>query len=350
MRLKTSELDFHLSGFEIPQHPRPLNQHKLLVYNKKSDSVQHTMFKDIEYQLKPGDLLVFNNSKVMSASVFLDAGKFILFIEPLLKTLTNVRVICPFKPKVGESFKLDEYVEIILKYHEPGWDVYHADIIDRSNKYKSLQQFLSDKAKIPMPIYLKRIPTNDDEKDLQNYYAKNTGSISTPVAGLHFDNNLVERLKEKGVHTAEITLHVGYGTFRSFKTEYVDEHKMDKEWYCIEADAMKEIVRAKKRGSKVIGVGTTGVRVLESLGRREDFWKLDEVNETLAGETDIFIYPPYEFKVVDGLITNFQFPRLPVLTMAAAFTGVERLKEIYEEAVDKKYKFYSFGDALLFID
>lgn len=346
--LLSSDLDFNLTGFEIPQTQRPYNEHRLIVCEQNTDKFKHIMFEDIEDVLRKDDLLVFNNSKVTPASIFLEAGKFLLFIEPLSQPLTNVRIICPFKPTVGERFVIDDNT-IVLTYHEPGWDVYHADVFT-DGKYDSLVDFLHDYAKIPMPIYLKRIPTTDDETALQNFYAKYPGSISTPVAGLHFSPDLLNHLKENGIHSAEVTLHVGYGTFRSFKTEYVNDHRMDSEWYSVTPDSLYEIRNAIKRGSRIIGVGTTSVRVLESIADCDELRSETVISESLTGETQIFIYPPYNYKLADGLITNFQYPRLPVLAMAAAFTGLDRLKALYNESIKEKYKFYSFGDAMLLIN
>lgn len=344
-KILSSDLDFGLTGFEVPQTQRPYSEHRLIICENNSKEFKHIMFEDILEVLKRDDLLVFNNSKVTPASIFLEPGKFLLFIEPLSQSLTNVRIICPFKPAVGECFEVNGVV-IVLTYHEPGWDVYHADVCT-DGRYDSLVDFLHDFAKIPMPIYLKRIPTTEDEIALQNFFAKYPGSISTPVAGLHFSPDLLQKLNENGIHTTEVTLHVGYGTFRSFKTEYVNDHKMDSEWYTVSPDALYEIRNAVKRGSRIIGVGTTSVRVLESIADSLELHSEMNITENLTGETQIFIYPPYTFKLADGLITNFQYPRLPVLTMAAAFTGIDRLRELYIEAIKKQYKFYSFGDAML---
>lgn len=347
-RLKSSDLDFSLSGFRIAQTQRPYNEHRLLVYNNASKKTQHIMFEDILSVFNKDDLLVFNNSKVIPVSIFLDPEHFILFIEPFKTSLTDVRVICPFKPKVGEIFEVNGS-NIELTFHEPGWDVYHATITSINNKHANLTEFLDDYAKLPMPIYLKRIPTAEDQIALQNVYASSPGSIATPVAGLHFSKELLSNLKSQGIHMAEVTLHVGYGTFRSFKTEYIDDHKMDKEFYTVNKEAFEEIKLAKDRGSRIIAVGTTSARVLESIAARDDIETYYTNGLQMTGDTSIFIYPPYQFKLTDGLITNFQYPRLPVLAMAAAITGLETLKGIYDESLREDYMYYTFGDAMLLL-
>lgn len=346
-RLKSSDLDFNLSGFRIAQKQRPYDEHRLLVYNCELEETQHIMFNDIMSVLKPDDLLVFNNSRVMPVSIFLDSDNFILFIEPAKMSLVDVRVICPFKPKVGETFEVNGS-KIELTFHEPGWDVYHATITT-NNKYNNLAEFLDNNAKIPMPIYLKRIPTKEDENALQNIYAEIPGSIATPVAGLHFSKELLKSLKDSGIRMAEVTLHVGYGTFRSFKTEYIDEHKMDTEYYTVSKEALGQIKNAKKKGTRIIAVGTTSARVLESIADRTDLEDYFNSDLQLEGETSIFIYPPYNFKLTDGLITNFQYPRLPVLAMAATLVGLDTLKEVYDESIREDYMYYTFGDAMLLL-
>jgi S-adenosylmethionine:tRNA ribosyltransferase-isomerase len=199
--------------------------------------------------LTPGDLLVFNNSKVVPASLYLDAERFILFTEPQEATFETSRVICPFKPRVGDEFDVAG-AHITLIAHEPGWDVYHART-RLEEKYDSIYSFLLENGRLPVPIYLKRIPTQQDEAALQNVYAKNEGSIATPVAGMHFSSESIIDIRNKGIEIAEVTLHVGYGTFRSFKTEYIDQHVMDGEVYSVTADSMESIIRAKARGSKL---------------------------------------------------------------------------------------------------
>lgn len=345
-RLKSSELDFLVKDFVIPEYPRPVDEHRLLVYNADKDSIKHMMFREITDILERGDLLVFNNSRVLNTSVYLDNNRFILFIEPFKNSLDDVRVICPFKPDVGQTFTVGKS-QIELISHEVGWDVYHANIISEEN-YKTLGNFLDKYAKIPMPIYLKRIPSGNDHLALQNFYSKPLGSIATPVAGLHFDKELLEDLKKNGIETTEVTLHVGYGTFRSFKTEFIDQHIMDKETYYLNSNAVSKIKNAKEDGKKIIAVGTTSARVLESIASKE-YFKNPSSAQPIFDDTSIFIYPPYDFQLVDGLITNFQYPRLPVLTMAAALTGLEKLKKVYDESIAQKYSYYTFGDAMILL-
>ena len=342
MAIRSDEIDFGLNDVRVPKEPRPLSEHRLLVHDANSGSTEHSMMFDLGNHLLPGDLLVFNDSRVLPIALYLDDVRFILVVEPQFDSLSNVRVICPFKPAVGETLKFP-FADVVLLDHEPGWDVYRANIIP-SGEIESLSELIGQFGKFPLPIYIQRQPRREDERALQNFYAEVDGSIAPPVAGTHFSPELVASLNELGVLHTMVTLHVGYGTFRSFKSEFVDDHRMDSERFHASEESISMIAAAMDRGSRVVAVGTTAVRVLETLGQD---WEGALGSKGINGETSIFIKPPYTPKIVGGLITNFQYPRLPVIAMAATFVGLENLREVYVDAFARDYAFYSYGDAML---
>lgn len=345
MRTKSSEFDFNLPAERIAQRPRPYDEQRLLVYERTSGHINHTYFKALPTLLRKGDLLVVNNSKVVPAALRQKNGAFVLFTDPMSSSFTNIKVICPWKPAVGERLIFSEAV-FVVKAHEPGWDIYIGDLIP-SGEFSTLREFLEVHGDVPIPTYVNRPPEPEDAVDFQTIFAKYAGSIAAPTAGLHFSEDLMSQIRDSGIEIAEITLHVGYGTFRSFKTEYVDEHEMDSEEYHISYKAIQVIGRALKEKRRVIAVGTTSTRVLESVA--EDLTDFENIQEDLHGETRIFIYPPYNFKVISGLITNFHYPKIPVLSLTAAFCGLDELHKIYDIALERDYLFYSYGDAMLVI-
>lgn len=343
MKMRADFYDFGLNDVDIPTEPRPISDHRLLVYDARDDSTSHSKMRSIADQLEKGDVLVFNNSRVMPVSLYLSEERFVLLIEPDREPLAGVRVICPFKPRAGDVIEFP-FGRIELTEHEPGWDVYRANIFPNDD-ICSLPELIRRHGQFPLPIYLRRQPTHADECALQNFFAAVDGSIAPPVAGTHFDASLLESIRSTGIGTAMVTLHVGYGTFRSFKSEYIDEHVMDGERYAVSKEALHTVDAALQAGKRVVAIGTTSARVLETLGL--DWDAALKADADLAGETRIFIKPPYTPNTVRGLLTNFQYPRLPVIAMAATFVGLDQLRRVYHEAHKQRYKFYSLGDAML---
>ncbi len=225
MKMRADDYDFGLADVDVPKEPRPVSEHRLLVYDAPNDRISHAMMRSIADQLEAGDVLVFNDSRVMPVSLYLSDDRFVLLIEPDRESLEGVRVICPFKPRAGEVISFP-FGRVELKAHEPGWDVYRANIVPNEG-VGSLRELLRRHGQFPLPIYLRRQPTLADERALQNFFATVDGSIAPPVAGTHFDAALMESIAAAGIRTVMVTLHVGYGTFRSFKSEYIDEHVMD---------------------------------------------------------------------------------------------------------------------------
>ena len=206
---------------------------------------------------------------------------------------------------------------------------------------ESVLEFFNRHGVMPLPPYIKRPATKIDEYRYQTVYARKDGSIAAPTAGLHFTPEILNRLQENGVEILEITLHVGLGTFKPVKTERVEEHRMDAEYYEIPQEVANKLKIAKKEGKKIISVGTTRTRTLES-------WAFDD--SKLSGYTELFIYPGYEYKVIDGLVTNFHLPKSTPLLLVSALCGLDLLKQAYKEAIERKYRFFSYGDAMLLID
>lgn len=343
MKTRADSYDFGLRDVDVPQEPRPISEHRLLVYDAVCDTLSHSSMRALVQHLTTGDLLVFNDSRVVPVALYLPDGRFVLLIEPDRDSLSDVRVICPFKPRVGEIIGFP-FADLALYEHEPGWDVYRASVTTHDG-VSTLGELIRRHGQFPLPIYLRRQPTAADSRALQNYFAAVDGSIAPPVAGTHFDRELVEAAIVAGVEVAMVTLHVGYGTFRSFKAEFVEEHTMDRERYAVRRATVRRVNAALKGGKRVVAVGTTSARVLETLGMN---WPaIVDDDRDIEGETDLFIKPPYEPRIVHGLITNFQYPMLPVIAMAATFVGLENLRRVYSEAHERKYKFYSLGDAML---
>ncbi len=342
-RLKTEDLEFPLPRARIAQHPRPFEEQKLLVYSRQSGAIEHRLFHELDTLLIPGDLLVVNDSRVIPAAVYRADGKQVLFVEPNRSGLANVKAICPARSRVGGVVQLPG-AKFHIKEQVPGTSAFIGDL-ETEAPYASLLDYLQDYGTVPLPPYLKRRAEERDAQDYQTIFAQHSGSIASPTAGLHFSPELVARLVERGIDRATITLHVGYGTFKVFKTEYVDEHVPDPEEYHVPREALQKIGSALKEGRRVIAVGTTVTRVLESIPER--LREYERIDADLHGLATLFIYPPFQFKVISGLITNFATPRNPVMSLAAAFIGLDELLRIYRTALDRDYMFYSYGDALI---
>lgn len=344
IRLRSEEFDFPLPRERVALHPKPFEEQKLLVYDRTQKSIEHRLFRDLAAILHAGDLLVANDSKVVPAALWRGDGKEILFMEPTRPGLENIKAICPPKTRVGITWDLPG-ARFIVKDHVAG-SVFRGDL-HPDEPFASLQDFLQKYGTVPIPPYLKRRPEERDATDYQTVFAKYAGSIACPTAGLHFNEDLIARLKQGGVDLATITLHVGYGTFKGFKTEFVDEHVPDAEPYHVTLHSLQTIGRAMREERRVIAVGTTVTRVLESIP--DELENFDRVTADLDGAASLFIYPPFQFKVIDGLITNFATPKNPVMSLAAAFIGLEQIKTIYQAGLEKDYAFYTYGDALLAI-
>lgn len=341
--MKTSDFDYYLPQELIAQTPAtPRDSSRLLVYDRKTDKVEHKRFYDLPDYLKSGDVLVINDTKVLPARIYCytaHGGK----VELLLlkrRDLTDWEVLVKpgKKAKKGAVLTVNEELSVEILGNaadESGgrevrfiFDGVFEDILERVGE-------------MPLPPYITE--KLKDKTRYQTVYAKTEGSSAAPTAGLHFTEELLDKLKNKGVIIAKVLLHVGLGTFRPVKEEEITAHKMHSEYYEIGKETADIVNAAKKEGRRVIAVGTTSVRTLESVADENGF-----IKET-KGNTEIFIYPPYKFKCVDALITNFHLPKSTLVMLVSAFTSREKTLELYKTAVENGYRFFSFGDACLFL-
>ncbi len=341
MQYKKSDFYYDLPEELIAQSPaEPRDSSRLLVYDRASDRVEHKIFKDITGYLKKGDVLVVNNTKVLPARLYAhteNGGAVeVMLLKRLEKDIWEVLVKPGKKCSVGKRLIISDNLSLTVE-----------GITDSGERivrfyYDGVFEEILDKAgSMPLPPYIKS--KLKDKNRYQTVYAKRDGSAAAPTAGLHFTPALLQGLKDKGVEIAEVLLHVGLGTFRPVKEDIITDHKMHSEYFEVGADAAETVNRAKREGRRVIVVGTTSVRTLESVADENGFLK------PCSGNTEIFIYPPYKFKCVDALVTNFHLPESTLVMLVAALCGREKILELYKTAVNEKYRFFSFGDAMLIL-
>ncbi|MBQ7307970.1 MAG: tRNA preQ1(34) S-adenosylmethionine ribosyltransferase-isomerase QueA [Clostridia bacterium] len=313
---------------------------RLLVYHKKSDTTEHKVFKDIVDYFKKGDVLVVNNTKVLPARLYAykptGAKIEILLLKKLTQTSWEVLIRPSKRIKEGDVLTLSEELQAeIVEKRDFG-----NTIVDF--KFEGVFENIIDKIGLmPLPHYIRE--KLEDKNRYQTIYAKTLGSSACPTAGLHFTDEVLEKLRQKGVEIVKVLLHVGLGTFRPVSEDNILDHKMHTEYYKIDQEACDKINKAKKEGHRIFACGTTSVRTLESVATKYGELKADE------GDTNIFIYPGYEFKVVDALITNFHLPESTLIMLVSAFIGYEECMKEYNIAVNEKYRFYSFGDSSLWL-
>ncbi|MCF0147702.1 MAG: tRNA preQ1(34) S-adenosylmethionine ribosyltransferase-isomerase QueA [Clostridium sp.] len=339
--MKVSDFDFDLPEELIAQHPlEKRDASRLMVLDKNTGNIEHRSFHDVIEYLHEGDTLVLNNTRVMPARLIgekEETGGKIEFL--LLKRLEGDKWECLAKPgkraKIGQSFVFGNG-KLKCKV---------VDIIEEGNRiiefsYEGIfEQVLDELGEMPLPPYITE--KLDDKERYQTVYSKEKGSAAAPTAGLHFTNELLEEIKAKGINIAYLTLHVGLGTFRPVKVEDINEHIMHSEFYHLDKENADLINETKKRGNKIIAVGTTSTRTLETIGDENGF-----VREQ-SGWTDIFLYPGYKYKVIDELITNFHLPESTLIMLVSALAGKENVMNAYNTAVKERYRFFSFGDSML---
>jgi len=316
---------------------------KLLTINRKENTYEHKVFSDIIDYFNPGDTLVLNNTRVMPARLYgqkKDTGAAIEVL--LLKNKEHNMWECLVKPakriKVGSIVSFgDGIMEAeCVKVLDDGFRYFEF-------KYEGIfQERLDELGTMPLPPYIKERLT--DKERYQTVYSKEVGSSAAPTAGLHFTNELLDKIKQKGVNIVYLTLHVGLGTFRPVSVENIEDHDMHSEYYTLDEETANVINETKKNGGRVFSVGTTSTRTLETIARDND----GEIVPA-SGWTNIFIYPGFEFKCVDGLITNFHLPKSSLIMLVSAFYNREKVLELYKIAVENKYRFFSFGDAMIII-
>lgn len=340
-QLKKSDFYYDLPEELIAQTPaEPRDSSRLLVYDRSADKAEHKIFRDIKNYLRAGDVLVINNTKVLPARLYANTEHGGRVEVLLLKRISSLRWEVLVKPgkkcKPGTRLTVDDKLSLTVNSV--------TDSGERIIDFECdgvFEEALDRVGSMPLPPYIKK--KLEDKNRYQTVYAKTDGSAAAPTAGLHFTPQLLEEIKNMGVEIAQILLHVGLGTFRPVKEDAITDHKMHSEYYEVGEQAAQIISRAKREGRRVIAVGTTSVRTLESAAND------DGTIDPCFGNTSIFIYPPYKFKCVDCLVTNFHLPESTLIMLVSALVGREKTLQLYKTAVEERYRFFSFGDAMLIL-
>lgn len=354
MRTKLSNFNFDLDKKFIAQYPTPnRDESRLMVLNRETGKIEHKIFKDMLGYFKEDDVMIFNNTKVFPARLFGKKEKTGSLIEVFLlrelnreARLWDVLVDPARKIRVGNKLYFED---------KKGNEVLVAEVVDNTTSRGRTIRFLYDGTEeefqkdliylgnTPLPKYIGREPDETDKERYQTVYAKESGAVAAPTAGLHFSRELMKRLELKGVNFAEVTLHIGLGTFRQIDVEDLSKHKMEAEYFKINEQAVQVVNAAKEKNKKICAVGTTVMRTIESSVSSLGHLKAAE------GWTNKFIFPPYDFSVANAMVTNFHLPKSSLLIMAAAFGGYDLVMEAYQQAIKEDYRFYSYGDAMLII-
>ena len=338
--MKTSDFNFHLPEELIAQHPlEKRDTSRLMVLDKATGEIEHKHFYDVLNYLNPGDTLVLNNTRVLPARLIGEkenTGGKIEFL--LLKRVEGDKWECLAKPgKSAREGRRFTFGNGLLKAEV-------IEVLENGNRivkfyYEGIfEQVLDSLGEMPLPPYIHE--KLDDKERYQTVYSKEEGSAAAPTAGLHFTKELLKKIQDKGVNIVYLTLHVGLGTFRPVKVEEIEKHNMHSEFYMLSKESADIINETKKRGNRIISVGTTSTRTLETIGDENGMVKEQ------SGWTNIFIYPGYKFKVVDNLITNFHLPESTLIMLVSTLAGRENVMNAYNVAVKEKYRFFSFGDAM----
>ncbi|CCN83230.1 S-adenosylmethionine:tRNA ribosyltransferase-isomerase [Vibrio nigripulchritudo SFn27] len=343
--MQVSDFHFELPDELIARYPQPeRTASRLLQLDGNSGQVTDGTFKNVLEQVQPGDLLVFNNTRVIPARMFgrkASGGKLEALVERVLdehSILAHVR--CSKPPKPGTELYLgenDEYLAEMVARHDALFEI-------KFKSEKNVLDILNDIGHMPLPPYIDRPDEDADKERYQTVYNEKPGAVAAPTAGLHFDEELLEQIKAKGVEFAYVTLHVGAGTFQPVRVENINDHHMHAEYVEVPQEVVDAITATKARGGRIVAVGTTSVRSLESAAQ-ESIKKGTEL-APFFGDTEIFIYPGYEYQLVDCLITNFHLPESTLIMLVSAFAGYDNVMKAYEHAVKEKYRFFSYGDAM----
>jgi S-adenosylmethionine:tRNA ribosyltransferase-isomerase len=333
-----SEFDVPFDESLIAEYPvSPRDHARLLVVPKNHGPFLHRQVRDLPFLLQPGDVLVLNDTKVIPARLrgtkLPGGGKIeLLLVRPVNDTMWEV--LLKGHVKEGQILQLPQDATAIVK--ERG-----ERTIVQFTMAGTMQELLRRSGEIPLPPYIKRQVEQADAETYQTVFAKTEGAVAAPTAGLHFTKELLENLRKQNIQTVTVTLHVGPGTFKPVTVENIEDHRMDAEWYEISEKAAEQINKAKAEGRRIVAVGTTAVRTLEASAQQPG------VVRTGSGDTNLFITPGYEFKMVDAMLTNFHFPRTTLIMLVSALAGGEIIRAAYHEAVKQRYRFYSYGDAML---
>ena len=354
MKAKLSQFNFDLPESTIAQYPlEERDESRLMVVHKDSGKIEHKIFKDVIDYFDDGDVFIFNNTMVFPARMYGIKEKTEAKIEVFLlrelnkeNRLWDVLVDPARKIRVGNK--------LYFKNKE-GEDRLIAEVVDNTTSRGRTIRFyfegtdaefngiLEELGQTPLPKYIRREPESVDKERYQTIYAKEPGAVAAPTAGLHFSREVMKRLELKGIDFADVTLHVGLGTFRSIDVEDLSKHKMDAEYFKVDENNADKVNRAKKAGSKICAVGTTSMRSIESAVSATGMLK------PVEGWTNLFIFPPHDFQIADAMLTNFHVPKSSLLIMVAAYGGIDLIMDAYSEALKEGYRFYSYGDAMLLI-
>lgn len=336
--METNLFDFFLPPELIAQKPVvPRDACRMMVLNRKEKTWEHRRFFELGEYLYPGDVLVVNESKVVKARFFaqkMTGGKVEILFVRFLKGWWECLLHPSSRVRMGQELRLainPEYRWIVRERLGETWLL--------EPLFESDEKFFDQFGEVPLPPYVRE--KGIDLEAYQTVYAREWGSVAAPTAGLHFTPELLEKLKKKGIIIVSVVLHVGLGTFLPVKVEQVEKHTMHKEWFRIGKEEAEKILEARRGGGKVVAVGTTVIRVLETV------WQKLGTLQEYEGESDLFIYPGFRFQATDALITNFHLPRSTLFMLVCAFGGTDFVKRAYEEAIQRQYRFYSFGDAML---
>jgi S-adenosylmethionine:tRNA ribosyltransferase-isomerase len=354
MRTKLSNFNFNLPKDLVAQYPvEERDQSRLMVIDRKTGKIEHKIFKEILGYFNEGDAMVFNNTKVFPARLYGQKEKTGAKIEVFLlrelnheARLWDVLVDPARKIRVGNKLYFED---------ENGHDALVAEVVDNTTSRGRTIRFLFDGPEedfqrelgrlgnTPLPSYIEREPEESDRERYQTIYAKEIGAVAAPTAGLHFSRELLKRLELKGINFAEVTLHIGLGTFRTIDVEDLSKHKMEAEYFRIGPTASEIVNKSLQNEKRVCSIGTTAMRAMETAVSAEHMLK------PVEGWTNKFIFPPYEFSIANSMVTNFHLPKSSLLIMVCAFGGFELIMDAYNEAIKEKYRFYSYGDAMLIL-
>jgi S-adenosylmethionine:tRNA ribosyltransferase-isomerase len=336
--MRRNEFSYDLPEELIAQFPSGnRGESRLLCMDRSSGRLEDRRFAGIVEVLKPHDLLVFNDTRVIPARLYgrkETGGRVEIMVERILgesRMLAQMRFSKP--PRPGSLITLDNDLKLAITGREGGMFVLELQ------GARPVSEVLAEVGHMPLPPYIQRNDAPIDQERYQTVYARHPGAVAAPTAGLHFSEEIFRQLEQHGIATAYLTLHVGAGTFQPVRAENIEDHKMHSEYLEVGADVCEKVIRARSRGGRVIAVGTTSVRSLETAAQSGKL-------EPYAGETDIFITPGYDFRVVDGLITNFHLPESTLLMLVCAFAGRDSVLRAYQHAIEQKYRFYSYGDAM----
>ena len=330
---------FDLPDELIARQPAPQRQGSRLLYlDSASNKLQHQQFPDLLDHIQSGDLMVFNNTKVIPARLFGEketGGKIEVLVERVVDSHSvHAHIRASKSPKPGNQLMFEQG--------------YRADMLGRADDLFILKfsapvlAVLDQIGHMPLPPYIDRTDSDEDKSRYQTVYAEELGAVAAPTAGLHFDQQLLESIQSKGAQIAFVTLHVGAGTFQPVRADNILDHEMHSEWLQVSDDVCQQVIDTKSKGGRVIAVGTTSVRCLETAARSGQIAPFE-------GDTNIFIYPGYDFKVVDGLLTNFHLSESTLLMLVSAFSGYQSIMQAYRQAVAERYRFFSYGDAMFLL-